>query len=81
MSFGARFPLAVFSSPCHSCGAADAFELQPEDGPRLVYAMMVVQLSDFFYAQDGGGTELFGEDGTPLEGDITRFIFLWDAGT
>ncbi|CAN5585696.1 spondin domain-containing protein [soil metagenome] len=41
---------------------------------------MFVQSNDLFYAPDEMGIPLF-KDGNPLEGDITEYLLLWDAGT
>lgn len=62
-------------------GGAYEFEFKAEDGQSLAFATMYVQSNDLFYAPAGSGIELFDEEGRPLEGDITGFIFLWDAGT
>ena len=42
---------------------------------------MFVQSNDLYYAPDGAGIVLFNADGTPITGDITSQVGLWDAGT
>jgi len=49
-------------------------------GHRLSFATMMVQSNDVFYAPDGNGIELYSS-GTPVTGDVTAQIALWDAGT
>ena len=40
---------------------------------------MFVASNDLFYAPNGDGIELFNGN-TPVTGDITSQILLWDAG-
>lgn len=47
---------------------------------KLSFASMYGASNDMFYAPVDGGISLFS-GGTPLTGDITPFISLWDAGT
>jgi hypothetical protein len=42
---------------------------------------MFVQSNDLFYAPDGAGIALFNAEATPVTGDVTSQIGLWDAGT
>lgn len=42
---------------------------------------MYVQSNDLFFAPLGAGIPLFGADGSPVSGDVTDRIQLWDAGT
>ena len=37
--------------------------------------------NDLFFAPTEQGIPLFAPDGTPLEGDVTSYMILWDAGT
>lgn len=55
--------------------------LTAEPGQRLMLAMMFGQSNDLFYAPDAAGIALFDKKGTPLTGDITKQLVLWDAGT
>jgi len=41
---------------------------------------MFVQSNDLFYALGGDGIALFN-NGTPISGDLTSSVTLWDAGT
>ena len=62
-------------------GSAYEFEVEAYPGQYLTFATMFVQSNDWFFAPDERGIELFNADGTPLSGDITDLIFLWNAGT
>ncbi len=62
-------------------GHSYSFSFAAGPGSTLHFATMQVQSNDQFFAPDAGGIELFSEDGTPLSGDITDLVLLWDAGT
>lgn len=63
-------------------GNTYSFEVMasPENAPRLSFATMFVQSNDLFYAPDPGGIPLF-TDGSPMDGEVTDTLSLWDAGT
>jgi hypothetical protein len=61
-------------------GEAYVFEFEAPQGAKLSFATMFVQSNDLFYAPDESGIPLF-EEGTPISGDVTDQVFLWDAGT
>jgi hypothetical protein len=50
-------------------------------GDRLVFTTMFVQSNDLFYAPDPKGIALFDAAGRLIEGDATKAVTLWDAGT
>ncbi len=60
----------------------DAYEFTFTAGPkhRLAFATMFGQSNDWFFAPKGGSIALYDAD-TPISGDITDQIDLWDAGT
>jgi hypothetical protein len=62
-------------------GGAYEFTVVAVPGDMLSFATMFVQSNDLFYAPDGAGIALFNSDGTPVSGDVTSQIQLWDAGT
>lgn len=62
-------------------GQAYEFSFSAAPGSKLSFATMFVPSNDFFYAPDAGGIELFDMSGTPLTGDVTSQISLWDSGT
>jgi hypothetical protein len=62
-------------------GGAYEFTVVAVPGDALSFATMFVQSNDLFYAPDGAGIALFNSDGTPVSGDVTAQVMLWDAGT
>jgi len=62
-------------------GAAYEFTVEAYAGQYLTFATMFVQSNDWFFSPGPEGIALFDADGTPLSGDITDLILLWDAGT
>jgi len=57
------------------------FSFMANPGMKLSMTMMNGQSNDEFYAPDENGIALFDAKGTPLTGDITAKMILWDAGT
>jgi hypothetical protein len=62
-------------------GEAYEFTVMAVPGDMLSFATMFVQSNDLFYAPNGSGIALFNSDGTPVSGDVTGQVRLWDAGT
>lgn len=62
-------------------GAAYELELTVVPGDRLSFATMFGMSNDWFFATDPDGIELFTADGTPMSGDVTHMIGIYDAGT
>jgi hypothetical protein len=62
-------------------GGSYAFEVDAELGDRLSFATMYIQSNDLFLAPAGDGIPLFNTSGTPISGDISSQVLLWDAGT
>ena len=62
-------------------GDAYTFTFNAMKGDKLSFATMWVQSNDLFFAPPAAGIELFGSSGTPITGDITSQVRLWDAGT
>lgn len=60
----------------------DAYDVAFTAGPshRLVFATMFGQSNDWFFAPDPDGIALYAS-GTPISGDVTDQVYLWDAGT
>ena len=50
------------------------------EGDKLQIATMFVQSNDWFYAFGNGGLDLFNGS-TPVTGDVTSSLVLYDAGT
>lgn len=77
----------VFNTPVGEAGPGPAtpgksyrFTFNASPGHRLSFATMYVQSNDAFFAPSDGGLELF-DGATPVTGDLTSRIMLWDAGT
>jgi hypothetical protein len=62
-------------------GGAYEFTFTAKEGTKLTLAQMFGQSNDLFYAPDSKGIDLFDKNGSPISGDITSQIRLWDAGT
>jgi len=78
----------VFNTPTGSDGPGPLlpggvyqFSVDAAPGDYLSLALMFVQSNDLFVSPDGAGIALFGNDGAPLNGDVTGQLGLWDAGT
>ncbi len=61
-------------------GGSYEFTFEASEGESLSFATMFVASNDLFYAPDGAGISLFS-GGSPVSGDVTGQILLWDAGT
>jgi hypothetical protein len=72
---------AVPGAPPIAPGGAFEFTIDAVPGDALTFATMFVPSNDLFYAPDSGGIQLFDAGGTPVSGDVTDRIALWDAGT
>ncbi len=79
----------VFNTPTNAGGPGPLlpgsgemyeFSFTASQGDRVSFATMLVQSNDLFFAPSDRGLALFN-DNTPLNGDITAQIMLWDAGT
>jgi hypothetical protein len=66
--------------PLHA-GQDYHFDFAAAPGMYLSFATMFVHSNDYFYAPAGRGIPLYEADGTPVEGDVTDQVMLWDAGT
>lgn len=62
-------------------GKAYEFTIEARPGDHLSFSSMFGQSNDLFYSPGFIGIPLFRWGGAPLEGDVTRFVKLWDAGT
>ena len=50
-------------------------------GERLSFVTRFTEANDLFFAPDEQGIALFTDDGQPINETITRYVYLWDAGT
>ncbi|MDD9939221.1 MAG: spondin domain-containing protein [Myxococcales bacterium] len=62
-------------------GASYEASFHAAPGAQLSFATMFVHSNDLFYAPAAGGIALFDDDGTPIDGDVTDQVMLWDAGS
>lgn len=62
-------------------GGAYEFSFNAGPGDRLSFATMFVQSNDWFIAPNQAGLALFNNTGTPLTGDVTDQIQIWDSDT
>lgn len=61
-------------------GNSFTFSFHAGKNHKLSFATMYGTSNDLFYAPDGMGIALY-DNGTPVSGDITSMVKLWDAGT
>ncbi|HKI96117.1 MAG TPA: spondin domain-containing protein [Gemmatimonadales bacterium] len=61
-------------------GQSYQFSFQAVPGENLSLATMFVPSNDLFYAPSDSGIPLFNGS-TPISGDVTAQMMLWDAGT
>lgn len=95
VSTGKRFfQHGVFNTPLNAteagpAGSGQAYEFSFHAGPvitagqrtRISFAAMLTGSFDRFVASDQDGILLYDEAGTPITGDITSQVQVWDAGT
>lgn len=62
-------------------GNSASFSFDAGKGHYLSFATMFVQSNDLFFAPQDNGLALYNDDGSPITGDVTNQILLWDAGT
>jgi len=78
---------ALFNTPVGTAdpgpaipGGAYEFTFSAVEGDYFTFATMFVQSNDLFYTFPEGGIALFN-NGTPVNGDMTAQVLLYDAGT
>ena len=62
-------------------GGAYQFTVDAAPGDHLVFATMFGMSNDWFFGTPGGGIALFDSAGTPVSGDVTDQVSIYDAGT
>jgi hypothetical protein len=62
-------------------GQSVSFSFSAAKNQRLTFATMYGWSNDLFFAPENPGIRLYGDDGTPLTGDVSAQIKLWDNGT
>ncbi|WP_437393813.1 spondin domain-containing protein [Olivibacter sp. SA151] len=69
------------SAPVIMPGESLSFQFSAAKGQALTFATMYGWSNDLFFAPANPGITLYKEDGTPIEGDVSDQIKLWDNGT
>lgn len=64
-----------------SPGESISFQIEANYGESFNLAVMFTECNDCFYSFNDDGISLFEADGTPISGDYSSKLFLWDAGT
>ncbi len=72
---------AATAGPIPAVDGSYTFRFKATPGTNLSFATMQAMSNDWFFAPDGDGITLFNGDGSPVEGNITGQIMLWDSGT
>ena len=68
------------NGPALFAGESVTFSFTARPGDRLQMETMFVQSNDWFYGFSGGGLALFNGT-TPVSGDVTAQLGVYDAGT
>jgi hypothetical protein len=69
------------ASPVVMPGESISFQFSAAKGQALSFATMYGWSNDLFFAPANPGISLYKEDGTPIEGNVSNQIKLWDNGT
>lgn len=69
------------ATPVTTPGQSTTFKFNAGKGQALMFATMYGYSNDMFFAPENPGIELFNSDGTPITGDVSAKIKLWDNGT
>src|SRR6478735_7420504 len=62
-------------------GQSVAFSFSAAKNQSLTFATMYGWSNDLFFAPASPGIKLYNDDGTPIMGDVSAQIKLWDNGT
>lgn len=62
-------------------GQSTSFTFSAAKNQRLTFATMYGWSNDLFFAPDNPGIRLYNDDGSPVTGDVSDQIKLWDNGT
>ncbi|MDR2228580.1 hypothetical protein BAS09_02815 [Elizabethkingia ursingii] len=62
-------------------GQSISFKFNAGKGQRLMFATMYGASKDWFFAPENPGIKLYNDNGTPVTGDISAQIKLWDNGS
>lgn len=62
-------------------GESLSFKFNAGKGQALMFATMYGYSNDMFFAPENPGIALFSANGTPVTGDVSSQVKLWDNGT
>ncbi|WP_232539141.1 spondin domain-containing protein [Chitinophaga tropicalis] len=62
-------------------GQSTTFTFSAARNQRLTFATMYGWSNDLFFAPENPGIKLYNDDGSPITGDVSAQIKLWDNGT
>ncbi|PZR28805.1 MAG: hypothetical protein DI535_05090 [Citrobacter freundii] len=62
-------------------GQSVSFSFSASKNQRLTFATMYGWSNDLFFAPANPGIQLYQADGTPITGDVSAQVKLWDNGT
>lgn len=62
-------------------GQSVSFTISAAKNQRLTFATMYGWSNDLFFAPANPGIQLYENDGTPIVGDVSAAVKLWDNGT
>ncbi|MEP6928355.1 MAG: spondin domain-containing protein [Flavobacterium sp.] len=68
-------------SPVVMPGESVSIQFSAAKGQALSFATMYGWSNDLFFAPENPGIKLYQDNGTPIEGDVSSQIKLWDNGT
>lgn len=69
------------AAPVVMPGESISLQFYAAKGQAISFATMYGWSNDLFFAPENPGIKLYSEDGTPIEGDVSSQIKLWDNGT
>lgn len=72
---GAGKPPVIFP------GQSVSFTFYAAKNQRLTFATMYGWSNDLFFAPANPGIQVYGADGSPITGDVSAMVRLWDNGT
>jgi len=68
-------------SPITFPGQSVSFSFSAAKNQRLTFATMYGWSNDLFFAPENPGITLYKADGTPITGDVSDQVKIWDNGT
>jgi len=69
------------NAPIIASGESVSITFSASKNQRLTFATMYGWSNDLFFAPANPGIKLYNDDGTPITGDVSEQLKLWDNGT